>query len=318
MSLISALSRCIRQLGFLFVAMHVLYAPLVLGDEFERSILVGFAQDTLANDWRLAQVKEIEAILAQHSHIRFIYTDANASTARQIQDIENLIHSGVDILITSPRDSIAMTPVIQQAYQRGIAVVLLTRRISTEDYTSFISPDDASIARNVAHYIAGERTGKAKILMLEGVPTATSTQQRSSAFLEAIEKYPDLNLVSRKVGNYLRNDAIRAVEEVLREGISFDVIYAHSDSMASGARMALSMAGMEPADFLIVGIDYINEARDAIIRGEQHASFTYPTSAREASEVVLSIAAGETPPRHIIVPSQQVDVNNVHQIEPIF
>jgi len=282
------------------------------------SIVVGFAQDTLANDWRMAQVKALQEGFARYPHIRFIYTDGKGSTAKQIQDVEDLIYRGVDILITSPRDSRAMTPVITQTYRQGIPVILLTRQIESDAYTTLIAPDDAAIARDAARYIANKLNGKGSVLMLQGVPSASTTIIRTNAFIKELGNSPELRLSAIKSANYLRSDAIKAVEEVLQQGIRFDAIYAQSDSMASGARIALKKAGIDLGKLLIVGIDYIDEAREAIRNAQQSASFTYPTCAEEAVAAVLDIAAGKSVPKTIRVPSQRVTRDNVEQVSPIF
>lgn len=284
----------------------------------EGELVVGFAQDTLANDWRLAQMKALAQGFARYPHIRFIYTDGNGSTAKQIRDVEDLIHRGVDILITSPRDARAMTPVISQAHKSGIPVILLTRKIEGDAYTTFISPDDDSIARNAAHYIADKLHNRGSVLMLQGVATASTAKIRTDAFIEELGNYPGVRLSAVRTANYLRSDAIKAVEEVLQEGIHFDAIYAQSDSMASGARIALTKEGIDLDRLLIVGIDYISEAREAIRNERQSASFTYPTCAREAVEAVLAISEGKTVAKTIRVPSQRVTRDNVEQVVPIF
>lgn len=281
-------------------------------------IVVGFAQDTLGNDWRLAQVKGIEDGLAPYGNIRFIYTDGMGSTAKQIRDIEDMLASKVDILITSPRDARAMTPIIRKAYRQGIPVILLTRKIESDDYTTFIAPDDAVIARQAASYLAQQLRGKGKILMLQGVPSASTAIQRTNAFIEALQKYPGVTVSAIKTANYLRSDAIKAMEEVLQSGQEFDAIYAQSDSMASGARIALKKSGYDLSKTIIVGIDYISEARDAIRNGEQRASFTYPTCAREAVKAVLDIVAGKQVEKRMQVPSQRVTKDNVSTVDPIF
>lgn len=288
------------------------------GGAKSRQIIVGFAQDTLANDWRLSQVKGIEQGLAGHPNIRFIYSDGKGSTAKQIRDIEDMLASGVDILITSPRDSRAMSPVISKAYRQGIPVILLTRKVMTENYTTFIAPDDAAIARDAANFLAAELNNKGNILMLQGVPSASTAIQRTNAFLEALRKHPGVSVVSIKTANYLRSDAIKAVEEALQQGIEFDAIYAQSDSMASGARIALKKANYSLDDTVIVGIDYISEARSAILNGEQRASFTYPTCAGEAVDAVLAIVAGRKIDKHITVPSVRVTRKNATSVKPIF
>jgi ribose transport system substrate-binding protein len=281
-------------------------------------IVVGFAQDTLSNDWRLAQVKDIEAGLAPYKNIRFVFTDGMGSTAKQIRDIEDMLASKVDILITSPRDVQAMTPIIRKAYRQGIPVILLTRKIDSDDYTTFIAPDDAEIARQAATYLAEQLHGKGKILMLQGVPSASTAIQRTNAFIEALHKYPGVTVSVIKTANYLRSDAIKAMEEVLYSGQEFDAIYAQSDSMASGARIALKKSGYDLNKIIIVGIDYISEAREAISNGEQRASFTYPTCAREAVKAVLAIVAGKNINKRVMVPSQRVTKENVSTVDPIF
>jgi len=281
-------------------------------------ILVGFSQDTLANDWRAAQVNDLKRELARHPNVELVVTDGKGSTAQQIRDIEDLVARKVDVLVTSPRDGTAMTPVVSGAYRAGIPVVLLTRRIDSQDYTTFISPDDAAIGRESARHLAAVLKGHGDVLMLEGVRTATTAQLRTRGFLDELKAHPGLRLVAVKTANYLRNDAIRAMEEVFREGLHFDAIFSQSDSMASGARIALRGAGRDPKDVVIVGIDYIAEAREAIRSGEESASFTYPTCAAEAAQVVMEIAAGRDVPRYIAVPSQKITRANVERVKPIF
>lgn len=284
----------------------------------QRALHIGFAQDTLANDWRIAQAEGLKTAFAAHPEVNFTVTDGRGETARQIRDIEDFVYRKVDVLMASPRDGRAMTPVLSSAYRAGIPVVLLTRRIETQDYTTFIAPDDAAIARSAARYMAAQLKGKGRILMLQGVPTASTAIARTEAFLAELKNHPGVQISAIKPANYLRADAIRAVEEAIREGVAFDAIYSQSDSMAAGARIALRKAGIEPSRLLIVGIDYIAEAREAIRRGEQSASFTYPTCAAEAAAVALAIGRGEKVPKHVVVDSVMVTRDNVEQIKPIF
>ena len=279
---------------------------------------VGFAQDTMANDWRSTQVKQFAEFFKPYPNIRFIYTDGKGNTAKQIQDIEDMIHSKIDVLITSPRDSKAMTPIISRAYKQGIPIILVTRRIQSNDYTSFVAPDDEKIARQAAQFLVKRLNGKGRILILKGLPTATTAIYRTKGFLAEIKKHPGIKIAAILNGNYLRGDTIKVMHKALSKGIKFDAIYAQSDSMASGARLALKKAGIKPADKHIVGIDYIQEARDAIIHGEQAASFVYPTSVKQTGNIVLQILQGKKVPRKVSVDSQRITIKNVHQFSPIF
>lgn len=284
----------------------------------DKMYVVGFAQDTMTNDWRIAQVRELEREFQKYPWITFFYTDAKGETARQIKDIEDMINLKVDLLITSPRDSTLMAPVIAKAYDQGIPVVLISRGIESEDFTLFIHPDNRQIARRAAQHIGQRLHGKGKVFILQHIPTTTPGMHRTEAFFEEMRHYPDIEIVGMKVANSLRADAIRMTEQALQEGLEFDAIYAQSDSMASGARLALKKNGIDPKTVIIVGIDYIAEAREAIRAGEQDASFTYPTGGKEGAEFAVKILQGETVPREYILESIMVTKENVENVDPIF
>ncbi|MDH3353990.1 MAG: substrate-binding domain-containing protein [Chromatiales bacterium] len=279
---------------------------------------VGFAQDTLSNDWRAAQVNEVKRELEKHPNIRFIVTDAKGSAARQTFDFERLADEGADILVTSPRDVRSMTPVVADVMKRGIPVILLSRRIMSDDFTTFIGADDREIARKAARYLAKELKGKGRVVMLKGVATATTAIARAEGFIEELKNYPGIKIVAQPTANYRRNIAIKEMEKVIDAGIKFDAVYAHSDSMATGARMAMEMAGIDPKSIKIVGIDYIPEAREAIRKGEQSASFTYPTAGRQGAEAVLKLIRGESLQKEQSIPFTLVTKENVEQVDTIF
>ncbi|MDX1812877.1 MAG: substrate-binding domain-containing protein, partial [Gammaproteobacteria bacterium] len=163
----------------------LIFAPTCFSQNIpaKKRFTVAFAQDNMANDWRAAQVNQFVQYFQNYPDINFIYTDAEGSTAKQIADIENLMHSNIDVLMTSPGDSFAMTPVISNAYQKGIPVVLVTRTVQNQDYTSFIGPDDEKIGKLAGRFLANHLKGKGQILVLRGLPAATTAIARTKGFL---------------------------------------------------------------------------------------------------------------------------------------
>lgn len=281
--------------------------------------VVAFAQDTMANDWRAAQVRELQKAFAAHPEIEFIYTDANGDTARQVQDIERLAAQGVDVLITSPRDADLMREPIARVHRKGIPVILLSRRVSGDEFTQFITADNRSIGRQAAQYLARQLGGKGNVLVLQGVPTASSAIDRTAGFNEVLKQYPGLKVVAVRPADYLRAQAIQRVEEVLAEKLQFDAIYSQSDSMAIGAILALKKAGFDPKKIPITGIDYISAAREAIRAGELAATFTFPTAAKEGAATALRLLRGEKPGSKVVtIESLTVTRANADKIVPIF
>lgn len=288
-------------------------------DPAKRKYVVAFAQDTMANDWRAAQVRDLKNALARQADIEFVFTDANGDTARQVQDIENLVAQGVDVLITSPRDAELMREPIARVQRKGIPVILLSRRVSGEEFTHFITADNRAIARQAARYLAKRLNGKGNILVLQHIPTTTPGQLRTEGFNDELKHHPGLKVVAVKRADSLRALAIQRVEEALAEKISFDAIYAQSDSMALGAILALRKAGLDPKKIPITGIDYIGEAREAIRAGDLDASFTYPTFGKEGAAAAIKLLhGGRLEKKEVTVDSVAVTRENVERVEPIF
>ncbi len=283
-----------------------------------KQFVVGFAQDTMANDWRVAQVRALQAGLAPYPSIRFVHTDGGGQVAKQSLDIERLVAQGIDVLVASPSDAAALTPVIAKVYASGIPVVLLSRGINSDDYTTFITGDNRQIAQQAAAFMAENLTAGGNVLMLQGIPTSSTAIARTEGFVDEAAKHSNLNVVAIKPANYLRGDAALAVEEAVSEGLSFNAIYAQSDSMASGARMALEALNIDHSKVFTVGIDYITEAHDAIKAGSQDASFTYVTFGKEGAEAVINILRGDSVPKKVVVTSVPVTRDNVDSIPPIF
>lgn len=277
---------------------------------------VGFAQDTLANDWRLMQVKDVENGLADYPDIEFTVTDGQGSIALQAQQIRELADS-VDVLITSPRSEAVLSEIISRIDAQGTPVILLSRGIQGDSYTSFVHGQNELIGQQAGEFIGEVINGTGNVLMLQGVPGASVTTERTQGFMAAMAAYPDIQVVTR-VANYLRADSIRAVREVLDNQVAFEAIFAQSDSMAEGARMALAQAGIDPSSLPIVGIDYIRSARDALLNSQQSLSFTYPTGGQEGAELAVRLLKGETVPKRVEVPFLRVSPSNATDIEPIF
>jgi ribose transport system substrate-binding protein len=281
--------------------------------------VVAFAQDTLANDWRAAQVRDLKDGLAGAADVEFVHSDAKGDTARQVKDIEDFAARGVSVLITSPRDAAAMREPIARIQRKGIPVILLTRRVEGEEFTQFITADNRAIGRAAARYLAQRLGGRGRILVLQGVPTASSAIERTESFQEELARWPGLKIAALRPADYLRAQAILRIEEALAERLEFDAIYSQSDSMALGAIMALKKAGRDPKKIPITGIDYIAEAREAIRAGELDATFTFPTAGREGAEAALRLIRGDKLKRKMkIIESVAVTRDNVERVAPIF
>jgi ribose transport system substrate-binding protein len=130
-------------------------------------------------------------------------------------------------------------------------------------------------------------------------------------------KYPGIKVIKR-TGNYLRKDALVEMEKLLAQGVRVNAIFAESDSMLSGARVAMGAKKLDPRSVVTVGCDYTSEAREAIRNGTQTASILFPLGGAMAVEVAQKLLRKEAVPRHISNPVKLVTRDNVEQVPPIF
>lgn len=301
----------LKKLCLLLLLTVALYA------DGEKIYTVAFAQDTLDNDYRIAQLKEIEKSFEKEKNIRFIYSNAKANAAVMVLQLEDFIAMGVDVIMVSPANEYLVVPVLEKAYAKGIPVILVDRGIQSDRYTTFIHPDNTLIAEAAARYMAEKMGYRGTILMLKGVPDVDVTRERTDAFLKVIGRYKKIRVIARS-GNFLRRDTILAMKALHSSGETYDAIYSQSDSMLSGVRLFMKREGIDPASVLMVGIDYIDEARQAIRNGSQDSSFIYSLCGKESAEAAMALLRGETVPKEIILKSEHVTRENVDAIDPIF
>lgn len=278
---------------------------------------IAFAQDTMANDFRKAQVFEVRDAVAKHPDLQFVFSDAKGKTSLLIRQIEGFINSKVDLIIVGTNDADAVVPLISKAQKQGIPVIILDRGISGEDYTCFINSDNVLIGKTGAQYIAKKLQGKGVVLLFEGLQKADVTQLRSKGFLDEMTAHKGIKIIKR-TGNYLRKDAILEMEKLIQQGVHIDAIFSQSDSMLSGVRSAMKHAGLSPSSLITVGCDYTNEAKEAILNNEQSASILFPLGGTQAVEIALKIFKGETVPQHIFIPVELITKENAKNIKPIF
>ncbi|MFZ2891393.1 substrate-binding domain-containing protein [Sulfuricurvum sp.] len=278
---------------------------------------IAFAQDTLSNDFRKAQVYEVRDAVAKHPNMKFIYSDAKGQTSLLIRQIKGFMESKADLIVVGTNDEKAVVPIISQAHKSGIPIVILDRGIQGNDYTTFINSDNIKIGTLGAEYIAKRLNGKGKVLLFEGIQTADVTQLRTKGFLNEIGKYQNIKVIKR-TGNYLRKDAIVEMEKLIASGEKVDAIFAESDSMISGARSAMERHKIDPSKIITVGCDYTSEAREAIRKGTQSGSVLFPLGGKKSIEVATKIFNGESVPKHIVIPVKLITKNNVEQEAPIF
>jgi simple sugar transport system substrate-binding protein len=254
--------------------------------------VIGVSMANLTEPWRITMYGEIKAEAEQSKNLRVVVTDAADSSDRQITDVRKLIDQGIDLLIISPTETEALTPVITEAYgKRHIPVILLDRSVIGYGYTLFIGPDNQLIGKEAGQYVAELLGGKGgnvvEILGRSGSPPVT---ERSLGFHEAISKVRNIRIVDTIHADWLRDKAEDELTVWLRKHRPVDVIFAQNDAMAYGAYRAAKKLGINGIKF--VGIDGLPGPEggiEMVKNGIFSATFTCPTGGKEAVIYAMDI-----------------------------
>ncbi len=282
-----------------------------------KNYTIGYAGADFEKPWYDAQYQEIRNTVANHDNLKLIAKDSQGSISQQIMNIEALIQEKVDFIIAPPIHPRISSIVLQKALKNNIPVILISRHISTDDYTTFIAPNNYQIGYDAAKLLAQKIKYQGKVLMYQGVANATTSTERENGFMDYLKQYPKIS-VTKVRANYKKSDAIKVTEEIfIKQKQKFDAIYSHSDAMLVGVREVMNKYNL-PIDIPMIGIDYNVEAKEAILLGTQYASFIYQTAGKEAVEIILKMINKQTFNRDIELPTTIITKENAKNIAPIF
>jgi ribose transport system substrate-binding protein len=273
---------------------------------------IGMSQCNLGEPWRVQMNLDIKNAAEAQREIKVTFKDAQNDSLKQRAQIEEYINAGVDLIIVSPKEAAPLTPPIAAAFEKGIPVIVLDRRILGDQYTCFIGADNKRIGRAAGRWIVGRLGGKGRVVELEGLMTSTPGQDRHSGFRDGI-KGSDIEVIFEADMKWLEPEARLEMESALARFQVIDLVYAHNDPGAHGAYLAAQAAGREK-DIIFVGIDALpHEGQVYVRQGILAASFEYPTGGREAIETAMKILRGQEIQKEITLPSRVFTQENIDQ-----
>lgn len=291
----------------ILVSLFVVLMSL-LGCSEEKTYKIGVSQCS-QDDWRMKMNDEINREIMFHEDAVVEIRSADDNNERQISDIRYFADNDFDIIIVSPNEAAALTPIIKEVYERGIPVVVFDRNINGDTYTARIGVDDEGLGRSAAHYALHMLGSEAKAIEIYGLSGSTPAEGRHKGFVGEFEAGGG-TVLAGVPGNWNKEDAVQVVDSLLTVYPDVDLIYAHNDRMAIGASEVASRRGRR--DIKIIGIDAapeigIRAVADSVI----DATFLYPTEGHRVLQTALAILKGEPYERETILPvSSAVDLSN--------
>ena len=246
--------------------------------------------------WREKQNAELRMGSYLHDDVELRFAAAYDSDERQIQQIDSLVATGIDLLIVAPNQVATITPAIDRAYDQGIPVIVFERKTNSQKYTAFMSADNYEMGRVMGEFIATQLKGRGRVLEVMGLKGSSPAIERHKGFTDALSHYGGIELVATLQGDWTEESAYEAVLKYQGALHDIDYVFGQNDRMAMGARRAmagLSNEGQGVCSFC--GIDGlpgeeggIRLVRDSVLE----ATYIYPTHGDKLLELALDILEG--------------------------
>ena len=241
--------------------------------------------------WRDKLNNELVMSTYQHDNVTLKFASANDNDRLQKQQIEQFIKEGVNLLIVSPNQIHTISSVIDKAYDAGIPVILFDRKTDSRKYTAFIGADNYEAGHEIGYFIGQQLEGKGNIAEICGLQASSPAIERNRGFMDALKSYPDIKVVARGYGDWIKESGVTAMDSILVQSKeSFQYVFAQNDRMALGALQSIKKHKVK--GIKIVGIDALpvpGGGMENVRDGNLEASYIYPTRGDSVMQLALNI-----------------------------
>ena len=287
-----------------------------------QKFLIGMSQANKGEPWRQAMNDQLETAVKAHPELSLVFADAAQDNQKQVADVERFIQQGIDLLIISPNEADPLTDVVAKAFDRGIPVILLDRKVNGDKYTMWIGGNNEKIGERAGEYVAkwakDNDLKPAQVLEIRGKEGSTPTKERGDGFRKGIASNPNVKIVGNLTAEWLREKAVGVSRQLLTSHPDANVIYAHNDPMGEAAIISAESAKMDMKKLLVIGIDGLptpDGGIKSVLEGRLDVTYVYPTGGAEAIDWALKILTKkEKPPKAVVLETEEVTPANAAEL----
>ena len=250
--------------------------------------------------------------------------DAQNDVAKQLDQINNFIASGVTAIIVNPVDTSATQAMSDAAAAAGVPLVYVNRQpinIDTlPDNQAFVASNevDSGTLETIAlcDNWAAEGKTEVNVYVMQGELSNQAAVQRTADIYDVIEAGKckvKVNVIDQQTANWSRDQAQSLMTNWLSAGAAFDGVIANNDEMAIGAIQAMKAAGIDMATVQVGGVDATQDALASMQAGDLDVTVFQNAAAQGsgALDAAVKLAAGEAVEQKVWVPFELVTPANI-------
>ena len=238
--------------------------------------------------------------------VKWIVNMANNDASRQASNIEDLINSGVDIIIARALNSAAIGASIHEAKEAKIPFVTFDRASSGEKPTAHVggdSADQAKVLGDAFEKILKAHNVKGECIEVQGSLIDVNAVNRTNAFKKlADESGGQITIIARIPSEWNPEKVLSGLTDAFRAHPDANCLLLASDWAIDAVQAAAEKFDKwhpegDPKHVWIASNDLLTSAIPAMEKGYIDASVTWDAEAQanEAARVMFDILQGKDP-----------------------
>lgn len=297
------------------VLLGIMFFVLYAGKDYsvnqkENAYLIGASYMTMNNEFYEIMSEEISARVEAEGD-KMVLRDPALDADRQVEQIEEMLEMGIDVLVVTPVEAESLASVLEKAKEQGVLIVIVDTNVYNESLAECaITSDNYNAGRMVGEYFLKQHEEARLVIMTH--EAARSGQDRVQGFLDAIDGHNGIEVVQRIECEGQLEIAMPKLQEAINAGVEFDSVFCLNDLASVGVVAALEDNHMlDTVD--VYGVDASPDSKALIKEGMMNASAAqFPSEiGSEAAEVIYKLLNGETVEKTILVPVELITQENV-------
>ncbi|MDN3019420.1 sugar ABC transporter substrate-binding protein [Paenibacillus sp. BSR1-1] len=231
----------------------------------DKQLVVGVTLSQMSDPF-FVNVKQGIFDQAKKDNVKVVFADGQANTATQLSQVEDFVSKQVDLIVLNPTEADPLVPAVKEANNAGIPVITFDRWVTGGKTVTHVGASAIEIGAQAGEALFEYLGGKGKIAVIEHIPGASTTIDRTKGLDEALKKYPGIKVVARQSATS-RAEAMSVMENILTANPDIDGVYAYNDDNALGASDAI-IAAKKQDKIVVTGVGGTAPALDAVKQGK--------------------------------------------------
>lgn len=234
----------------------------------------------------------------------FFYGDAQGNAEKQLDDYEDALVWGPDVMLLAPMGQAAISASVDETMEAGIPVIYNSSRADSDNFVTWVEASNYRQGAVFAEWLAEKMNYKGSYIALSGIAGLSVVEDRLRGGRDVFSKFPDIVELGQAYCDFSPAIGKQATEAFIAAHPQIDAVWSGSGLQCWGAIEAFADAGRDIPP--VSGEDLNGFLRICKQYDVDFVAVNYPVEiGLYAVDAVVKVMSGEPVPKYVDVPSVQ-------------